>query len=572
MLPNPHMSAGLLLALGELVLTASIPRPPSFVQLSATVPAGSSPEIDPDFQALAFEQASFVRYAQDDEGNANAFSTNLLDAIYSRTGGKPIIRLGGTSPDYGKYLPGQTEPALPVAEQNNYQDIGHTTIGPSYWQLAKNFPDALYMIQVPLATRNISEPIAWAQSAVETIGIDSIFSIQPGNEADLYSNTFTGANGIPLHPPQYQGRLTNETYVGNWTQYVSAIKKAVPGLPSERFFTAFDTSTHFGPQVVDEKFTFAVDRCFDLGIDSGNVVKEVAHHYYQGQAGTAATLGSTLMNLTITHTHLDQYKSAINWLKANKPGVPFVLSEVGNSLQMTNTYEYQARLGSTLWMIDFYLYSMAIGIARINYQQIMHSGYDMWLPVASAGMPAQVFSNYYSQPFVADFIVCLSSLSHLTRNTKWNASRVKKESHAPRQDVFILIVSQGNTGKTRVSQLSVNVTNIAAYAAYDNGTPKRVAVVNMNYWNQTSSTEARGGITVNLGVPKGVRNVTVYHVNSPWGAGAAADTITYGGSQWTFDSLGEEVKNVRLDTEAVVVRNGVASVKVASSEAVLVWL
>lgn len=28
----------------------------------------------------------------------------------------------------------------------------------------------------------------------------------------------------------------------------------------------------------------------------------------------------------------------------------------------------------------------------------------MWLPVASAGMPAQVFANYYSQPFVADFI------------------------------------------------------------------------------------------------------------------------------------------------------------------------
>jgi hypothetical protein len=152
---------------------------------------------------------------------------------------------------------------------------------------------------------------------------------------------------------------------------VSAIKGAMPDLPSGRFFTAFDTATHFGADVKAEQYTFAVDTCFNLGIDADGVVKEVAHHYYQGQAGTAATLGSTLMNLTITHTHLDQFKVRINWLRANKPDVPFVLSEVGNSLQPTNTYAYQARLGSALWQVDFYLYSMAIGVTRINYQQIM---------------------------------------------------------------------------------------------------------------------------------------------------------------------------------------------------------
>ncbi|KAI3322694.1 glycoside hydrolase family 79 protein [Xylariaceae sp. AK1471] len=534
MFPKTIKIAGLLLALGELTLTACVPRGSTSVQVPAIVPAEASPEIDSNFPALAFEQASFVRYAQDDGGNVNTFSTNLIGAIYSRTGGKPIIRLGGTSPDYGKYLPGQTEPALPVAEQNNYQDIGHTFISPSYWHLTQNFPDAVYMIQVPLATRNISEPVAWAQAAVGIIGIDKIFSIQPGNEADLYTNTFTGANGIPLHPPEYQGKLTNETYVGNWTKYVSAIKEAVPGVPSGRFFTAFDTSAHFNADVTAEQYTLAVDRCFNLGIDADGVVKEVAHHYYQGVAGTAATLGSTLMNLTITHTHLDQYKVRINWLHANKPDVPFVLDEVGNSLQPTNTYAYQARLGSALWQVDFYLYSMVIGVSRINYQQIMHAGYDMWLPVASAGLPAQVFSNYYSQPFVADFI--------------------------------------GNSGKTRVSQLSVDASNVAAYVAYDDGAPKRIAVVNMNYWNQTSSAEARGSVTLSFELPGDVAQVIVYHLNSPMGAGATADTITYGGSQWTYDSLGKEVRNVRQDTETVDVVDGTASVIVASSEAVLVWL
>lgn len=507
----------------------------TLVQVAATAPLDASPEINPDFLGLAFEQASFTRYAQDDEGNVNAFSTNLMDAIYSRTGGKPNIRLGGTSPDYGRYFPGQAEPAVPVAEQDNYQDIGHTFIGPSYWELTKNFPDAMYIIQVPLATTNISEPVAWAQSAVDSIGVDKIFSLQPGNEADLYSDTFTGAGGIPLNPPQYQGKLNNETYVGNWTKYVAAIKECVPKVPEGRYFTAFDTAAHFDADVTANQYIFAVDRCFGLGIDDGGVIKEVAAHYYQGNAGTAATLGSLLMNLTITHNHLDQFKVRIDWLRQNKPEIRFVLSEVGNSLQPTNTYEYQARLGSALWQVDFYLYCMAIGVNRINYQQIMHAGYNMWLPVASAGHPAQVFSNYYSQPFVADFI--------------------------------------GASGKTQVSQLPFDNSNVAVYAAYEDGAPKRIAVVNMNYWNQTSSTGARDSVTLNFQVPDDdVAQLTVSHLNSPLGAGAAADSITYGGSQWTYESLGEEVKSVREDTETVAVMGGVASVTVASSEAVLIRL
>lgn len=362
---------GLLLTLQAPILSLCLSTASTSIHVPNILPAESSPEIDSNFPGLAFEQASFARYAQDDNGDPNAFSANLMDAIYSRTGGKPIIRLGGTSPDYGRYLPGQTEAALPVAEQNNYQDIGHTTIGTSYWHLTKNFPDAVYVIQVPLATTNISESVAWAHSAVDVIGIEKIFSIQPGNEADLYTDTFTGVNGIPLHPPGYQGKLTNESYVGNWTKYVSAIKSGVPSLPSGRMFTAFDVSAHWDSDVSAEQYVFAVDTCFDLGIDADDVVKEVAHHYYQGLAGTAVTLGSVLMNLSITHHHLDQYKVRIDWLRANKPDVPFVLDEVGNSLQPTNTYEYQARLGSALWQVDFYLYSMAIGVSRINYQQIM---------------------------------------------------------------------------------------------------------------------------------------------------------------------------------------------------------
>ncbi|KAF2972476.1 hypothetical protein GQX73_g1117 [Xylaria multiplex] len=506
MFPKTLRPVGVFLALGGVTLTARVPRSSSSVQVPVIVPEEASLEIDPDFLGLAFEQASFTRYAEDDEGNVNAFSINLMDAIYSRTGGKPNIRLGGTSPDYGKYLPGQEEPAFPVAEQDNYQDIGHTAIGPSYWSFAGRFPNAVYIIQVPLATRNISEPIAWVQSALDTIDEDQIFSIQPGNEPDLYANTFTGANGILLQPPEYQGNLNNKTYVGNWTEYVSAIKDAVPSLRQGRFFSAFDTAS---------SNSFPVDTCFNLGIDADSVIKEVAGHYYQGNAGTAATLGSVLMNLTLTHTNIDRFRVRIDWLRTNKPEIPF------------------------------------------------DAGYNLWLPVASAGLPAQVFSNYYSQPFLADFIVSSSSCFSLG---------IEEKERVLSSEMVYIDAPQGESGKTRVSQLAVDGSNVAAYAAYEDGTPKRIAAVNMHYWNQTSSTEARGSVTLSFEVPEHVVEVTVYHLNSPAGAGAAADTITYGGSQWTYESQGKEVKNVRQDTETVAVSGGFASVSVGSSEAVLVWL
>lgn len=86
-----------------------------------STPGSASPPVSPDFIGFAFEEASFPRYVQTRDGNTNQYSLNLIDAIMSRTGGKPIVRLGGTSADYGRFIPSQQEPALPPAEVYNYQ-------------------------------------------------------------------------------------------------------------------------------------------------------------------------------------------------------------------------------------------------------------------------------------------------------------------------------------------------------------------------------------------------------------------------------------------------------------------
>lgn len=311
-------------------------------------------------------------------------------------------------------------------------------------------------------------------------------------------------------------------------------------LPSTQIFQAFDTAAHVTSYSAILCYELDVGTCMDLGIDDGGYLKTVAHHYYQNSAGAADELatGNGLMNMTFTHWRMDFFHCQIDWLKANRPDLPFVLSEVGNSLA-GDDYEpyYQAVLGSALWQVDFYLYAMALGIARVHYQQLFAYGYQpiMWLPVEYLGMAPHVTANFYSQPFIADFI--------------------------------------GSSGETTMAQLNItgdDTENVAAYAAFESGTPKRVAVVNLNYWNETSSGTDRDSVSIDLSIPTSVSSVTVDHLSSPAGAGADATTITYAGSQWTYESTGNEVTGVRDDTEVLTVTDGLVTITVNASSAVLV--
>ena len=497
--------------------------PGAYIEVPSSTPGNACPPVSPEYIGFAFEEASFAQYAQN-QNSTNQFSVNLINAIMSRTGGHPIIRLGGTSADYAHYIPSQQAPALPVAQQCNYQDIGGTTIGPNYWKLLQNVPDATYVIELPLAETNISETVLWAKTAVEIAGLDRIEAFEPGNEADLYPVAGLG-------PPEYQGALTNQTYVGNFTKYVDAVKAAVN--PPEPFFQAFDTAAHLGSDVLANSYILDVPLCFQLGIDSGNVVKQVASHYYQTNGGEYADLGPGLMNHTAIADRLDLLRGYITYLQQNHPSIPYIISEVGNSLNPTNSYDYQAVLGSALWQVDFQLYAMSIGIARINWQQIMHAGYDMWLPIDSCGVPRQTFSNFYAMPFVGDFI--------------------------------------GNTGgQTRAVQLATGVDNVIAYAAYVGNKPVRLAIVNLNIWDPSDGP--RPSTKLQLRLSSGVKMVQVDVLTSSQGAHASAASITYAGSQWTSASDGTEVTGVNPEGSYNLTADshGNVGVDVPYSEAVLI--
>lgn len=181
-------------------------------------------------------------------------------------------------------------------------------------------------------------------------------------------------------------------------------------------------------------------------------------------------------------------------------------------------------------------------MSRLNYQQMFANTYQpiMWLPVEYLGVAPHVTPNFYSQPLIADFI--------------------------------------GDSGTTTMTQLNITsageVANVSAYAAFEDGSPKRVALVNLNYWNQSSSGTDRPSVSIELSIPSelGVTTVTVEYLSSPLGAGADADTVTYAGSQWTYESIGVEVTGVRNDTETVSVVGNIATFTLNSSSAALVSL
>ena len=97
-----------------------------------------------------------------------------------------------------------------------------STVGPSFFQSFNNFPGAQYILQVPVATGNLSNAVAYAQSAWQEVA-DSIRAIELGNEPDLYAN-----------PPSPQA------YVAQQLQFENAIMGNISDFPTRPIFQASD--------------------------------------------------------------------------------------------------------------------------------------------------------------------------------------------------------------------------------------------------------------------------------------------------------------------------------------------
>ena len=355
--------------------------------------------------------------------------------------------------------------------------------------------------------------------------------------------------------------MADRSYAHLWADTAAEVATALELQQGDEILQAFDISWN---DTIYRNNAFDFETIFDYGINNASQIKQVAQHYYQALCGTTPGLNCTggeilntasalqrfVMNHTLIKTDLDKLKPFIKYCQGRPKGasgpLPFIMDEIGDYLAMQN-YIFGDVLGTALWGLDFYLYSMSINISGVSWQQYMNSPYDLWLPVDSGNLTAQVFPNYYAPIFTADFI--------------------------------------GNDGGAMSSAyVDTGVTNLAAYVAYANGQPKRVAMVNLDLWDEPSGPFAQEFGAQGSGSERPYVNATltglkcdkvsVIQLTSPQGAHALGEDggISYAGSQFTAASGGKEVYNVAEGSKWYQVEGGEVTIPVYSTSAVMIYL
>jgi hypothetical protein len=234
--------AALSFALAQADKTITIPK---------TVPASAGHVVDPSFIAYAFEVSSFYNHSFDANGNPNKFVANLIQGILDRTGGTPILRVGGTSGDLGSYDPNLKIPASrPATEGGPAFDPPYQRLGPSWFKAFKNFPGAKFVFMVPLRQDNVANTIEYARNGLAVIG-DRLDALEIGNEPDFY--------------PKFGIKM----YVDRFVKFEKALIAAFPSL-DRKIFQGIEKGW-------DPPVSLPVSEAFAKGLNEGGRIKSVAY-------------------------------------------------------------------------------------------------------------------------------------------------------------------------------------------------------------------------------------------------------------------------------------------------------
>ena len=472
-------------------------------------PSLASAPVDPSYLGFAFEQASFYNYSFDENGNPNSFSQNLINSVLSRTDGKPILRVGGTSGDKGHYNASQSSITnLPATEFGPAFQPPYLSVGPDYFESFKNFPGAEYIFMVPLFHRNLNNTLEWTRQGLSAIG-DRLQALEIGNEPDLYS------------------WFSVSKYVNEFVRFKKALSARFPEyLGNRTIYQGLDTSSGGAGNL-------PVSDALQAGINSTGGISQVGFHLYQDSDVPGAGLEwlqTNVANHSAVVEAMSVFVPNIESLRKHAPGTPFILSEVGNSLGSSDIMQRNI-LATALWNVDYQLHGMTIGVSRVNNQQIVTPGFQMWEPVASNFGTPLVRANFYSQPMVADFI--------------------------------------GKTGTTRVVEVATNDDLLSAYVAYEDEKAARIAIVNLELWTSANDTRPSTGFTL-TGLPRSISTAKLNSLTSPEGA-YANTTLTWKGLQWTYESKGLEVR-IGEDSRQADVKNGTLNLSVNATSTVMIEL
>ncbi|KAI0521354.1 hypothetical protein F5B22DRAFT_596601 [Xylaria bambusicola] len=368
-------------------------------------------------------------------------------------------------------------------------------------------------MMVPFYNTTFSHTIAWAREGVEQMGMNNLYALELGNE------------------PTFYPWFSIEEYVTRFKNLQGRLIDAIPSLGDKRIFQAFDTASYSAGDLKTKP-------TFESGLNAAAPsIKQVAYHYYQNQHGIA-NWGNfqEYIRHTSTKSNLTNFLPNIKYLEEDHSAIEFAFTEAGYTVGGKGDKEHVIKannFASALWSLDFQLCAMSMNVSRTNWQQIVRSDLQMWRPVKTSLGGPRVTAHFYSQPFVADFI--------------------------------------GKSGKTQVVELDVGMPHnglYAGYGAYDNGKLARVALLNLELWDQKRSSGDRPSAKFSLsGLKNAGRKVMVHHLNAEKGA-LAQNGMTYAGLQWTWASKGKQ-KKVKDDSRILDFVDSKVDIMVNATQAVL---
>ncbi|GJN72545.1 hypothetical protein PLICBS_006618 [Purpureocillium lilacinum] len=455
----------------------------------------------------------------------NDFSENLVSALAARMSAPPVMRIGGTSGDYFLFDAHQKEDKVCFKGKCDSHDASYL-LGPSFFDGYKRFKDAKFIVQAPLGNPiNVTNTLAFVTRAWENLDAGKrVQAIALGNEVEFIYKA--GA----------------KAYVDAALSLQESIVKKL-GLQGDaaKIFEAGNTASG----TVTGNKLYQVKEILNANINKNGRISTTAEHWYQISGvhpWTDHTMQSQMINHTAITKRFGPYTPSIKATHDRK--LDYAITEDSAVLGGAEIH-FSDGFGYTLWAVDFNLAAMARGVARVtNLAGRPNAKRVFWTPDNTGGKPSpgpQVRAPFPAAMFVADFV--------------------------------------GKGEPSAVKEIKTGGDLTSAYAMYDNksGKLQRVALVNMRLYNGTASAK-RERMTFQVNVGTGVKEVKVRRLRADKGVaamgydfGGPTSNVSWAGEQWSHgvDFGKGHFRSGKVEEKVVKVKNGVASVVVPDSEAVM---
>ncbi|KDR78669.1 hypothetical protein GALMADRAFT_244156 [Galerina marginata CBS 339.88] len=478
----------------------------------------SAPTISPSVISLSIELDRWTDWS----GNTtrNQFFFNTLNNLKQIAGEGPRLRIGGDTEDHADFSPTvkyATATFKAPTAATPYFEASNVIVGDGFYQVADFVPPGTHFTWgVNFKRGNMTTMFSEARSLLKAFASPALANmtldyIEIGNEV---------------------GGMTLPAYVQEWTGYATNITSSLNMGKTKFWGGAFAATTHttdgFSPQGI---FANGI-----LNSHPGSLMTSFSQHHYSGGCTPDAPITGKLqylMDKALLRSNLTHLNADIAAVHAQ--GLDYVLGET-NSNACHGTPGVSNVGGTALWMLDHAIFGAEIGISRMYFHEGIGYKYNLIQPVTLTistidgtplpkPLPPHVQPQYYGAIVAAEAI--------------------------------------GNSGATRVVELSINDPRISGHAFFVGNKLVRAVIINSLVYLTTDAGTPRNSTLVNLNISGSgaPTKMTVKRLFMPFSDSTSG--LTWGGQTY-------ETSDGRVGGSLKVTTANVADgVVVQASEAVL---